>query len=578
MTRKNRIISIAIIAVLTFVVLCASGVTLALNVIRNSSTGSITTADLNLSATAKNVAVYTAVAANDADTDTFADGDGNLYKHQQCNVQSSDGTILFGNRQGGVLLTEDSVTIDNVMPGDKVEFDIEVTSESNIAFNYRAELFVDATKGQTLLNQLSFSAGQLGLLRKDVSEDNGLADETLSQAVLTDYTEWTKISASKSQIETIRVSVELPITATEGQGETVRLYYVVRGEQNTESQDDIASVVSPTGEVVRFKKLYTNDPENLGAVNYALKNGIDTVSVIGNNIVEEGEVRINRAVNFVGVADELGNYPTLNGARIVVENGATASFKNVNFDGASYIDVSGAMGLTLDNCKAEVSPVKLYDEAKRDFVENAAFVVSATSLTPVKLNVINSRISSQHGSAISLRSPLSSGSVISNNVFGTSESGYDGTAVMVFNGADNLDVPSERPVITVSQNTLYGDTAFGLGSSAGANEYLIVSRGNAAYGIKDNLFANGFKYNGKALAAFVDNGSTIDGAGLSCADIAYKSLVLGGVNVSLNSFNLIAAGTVALSESNISVLDFYDRYTIGGELNENDIVFYSDGN
>lgn len=578
MTRKNRIISFAIIAVLTFVVLCASGVTLALNVVRNSSTGSITTADLVLSAKAKNVAVYTAVAASDADSDTFADGSGNLYKHQQCNLQSSDGTILFGNRQGGVRLSDDSVTIDNVMPGDKVEFDIEVTSSSNIAFDYRAELYVDAAKGQKLLNQLAFSAGQLGLLRKDVSEDAGLADVELSQAVLTDYTEWTKISASKSEIETIRVSVELPITATEGQGETVRLYYVVRGEQNTEAQDDIASVVSPTGEVIRFKKLYTNDPENLGAVNYALKNGIDTVSIIGSNIVEEGEVRINRAINFVGVADELGNYPTLNGVRIAVVNGASTSFKNVNFDGASYIDVSGAMGLTLDNCSADVTPTKLYDEARRNFVEDAAFVVSATSLTPVKLNVINSRIASQHGSAISLRSPLSNGSVIANNVFGTSEAGYDGTAVMVFNGADNLDVSNERPVVTVAQNVIYGNTAFGLGGSAGANEYMVVSRDNTAYGIKNNAFVNGFKHNGKAFAAFVDSGSTIDGAALTCANVAYESLVLGGVNVTLNSFNLIASGTVALLDDNISKLDFYDRYTIGAELKEGDVVFYADGN
>lgn len=573
MTKKNRLISIALIAVLAFAVLCASGVTLALNVIRNDSNVSITTADLVLSAKAANLAVYTAVAANDNDADTFADNYGNLYKHQQCNVQNNDGTILFGNRQGGVSLNDDSVTIENVMPGDKVEFDVEVTSHSNIAFDYRAELFVDATEGQKLLNQLDFSAGTLGLLRKDVSDEGVTGDGELSQAILTDYTQWSKISASRTDVEKIRVSVELPITATEGQGETVRLYYVVRGQQNTETQQDVASVVSPTGETLRFTKLYTNDPDNVGAVDYALKNGIDTVSVIGSNIVEEGEVRINRAMRFVGVANAQGEYPTLNGVRVVVENGAAATFTNIDFDGASYFDVSGSMGLTLNNCKANVTPVKLYDEVKREFVENAAFVASSTSLTPVKLNVTNSSIVSRHGAAIALRSPLSNGSVIDNNVFGADGAGFDGTAVLAFSGADNLDVPSERPVITVSNNTLYGDTAFCLGSSAGTDEYMVVSRNNAAYGIKDGLFVNGVTVDGRALAAFVDNGSTMDGAAVTCANAAYASLVLCGVNVTLNGFNLIASGTVALS-GGISTADFYDRYTIGGELKEGDVVFY----
>lgn len=574
MAKKHIIISFITIAVLAFGVICMSGVTLALDFARNDMTGNITTAGLNLSATAKNVAVYTAEAASAGDEGAFAGDHGDYYIHRQCNVQNSDGMILFGNRSGGVSWNEKSVSIENMMPGDLVEFDIEVKSSSNIAFNYRAELYVNADEGGKLYNQLDFSAGTLGLLRKDVSGESGIDDDTLAEAVFTDYTEWTKKSASQTDVETVRVSVSLPITAKEGQGEGMKLYYVVRGEQNTEMQGDFASVVSPTGETVSFKKLYTGDPENLGAVDYALRNGISTVNVIGNNIIEEGTVRISRALRLVGVMDEEGNYPTVNGARIIVENGATLAVENVNFDGASYIDVSGAMGLTLSGCTIDVTPEKLYDETRRDFVSDAAFLVSATSLTPVRLNVTNNRFFAKHGAAIALRSPFLSGSVIAENQFGSANGGYDGTAVLVFNGAENLESPEEHPVITVSQNSFYGAQAFYLGSSAGTNEYMVSSNRNTAHGIAQT-FASGATQNGVALASFTDFGSTANGLALRCGDIAYENMLFCGVDITCNNFNLIATGTVALSE-HISREEFYDRYTIGSELKDGDVVFYGD--
>lgn len=566
MTKKNRLISIAISVMLTFAVLCSAGVTLAMNVSSNRTSGSITTANLSLSATAKNVAVYTAVAATEADEDTFEDNDGNLYKYRQCTEKNSDGAILFGNR-GGVKFVDKSVSIENIMPGDKVEFDIEVSSASSISFDYRAELYVDSTKGQTLLNQLNFSAGGLGILRKDVSDEPASSDE-LSQAVLTDYTKWMKVSASKTKIETVHVSLDLPITATKGQGETLQISYVVRGVQSTE-QNKVASLIAPGGETLYFDKLSE-------AVEYAEANGVRNINIIDSTVLEEGEVNIRRALNFIGVADGDGKYPTLNGARIVVANGAAASFKNVNFDGASYIDVSGAMGLTLENCKAEVTPVKYYDNAIHDFAKDPAFIVSGTSLTPVKLNLSNNRIASERGAAISLSSPLSNGSVINGNVFGTEKLHYDGAAVMAFNGAYNLDSASERPVITVSDNVIYGDRAFSLGSSAGETPYMVISKSNVAHGIENNEFVVGAKYDGKSYAAFTDSGSKIGESAITCANISPEDFAFGGVDVVLDGRNLIVSGKIAVSD-NITVEELYTRYTVGNVLKDRAVILYRDG-
>lgn len=567
MTRKNRIISIAILATLAFVVLCASGITLAMNATANRTQGTISTASLKLSATAKNVAVYTAIAAEDGDEGTFDDGHGNLYKHQQCNLQNNDGTILFGNRSGGVSFREQSVSIENMMPGDKVEFDIEVKNLSNVAFDYRAELYVDDTNGKDLLNQLVFSAGELGVLRKDVTKD--ASDDDLKQAVLTDYTETVKIGASTATIDKVRISVELPITADKGQGQEIKFYYVVRANQNT-AMRDVASVVAPNGETVTFEKLSA-------AVNYAQSNNIRNISVIDSTVLEEGEVVVDRAVNFVGVADSQGNYPTLVGARVTVRNGATVSFKNVNFDGVSYIDVSGAMALTLDNCKAEVSPAEFYDVATRDFLQDAAFIVSGTSLTPVKLSVVDSSIfSTNGGSVISLRSPLSDGSLISRNVFGSDKFHYDGVAAMAFNGAYKTDSVSEyyKPTVVVSDNTVHGNRVLSLGGNAGATPYLVSSLRNVAYGVAEGQFVCGALNNGGiALGVFVDNGSKIDGNGLTVDNIAAENLILGGVDVTLNGINLITKGRIVLSE-HIGETAFYNLHAAESSQTNGDIVLF----
>lgn len=552
MTRNKLIIS-TVTVVTAFAVLCTAGASLALSVTQNRSNGSISTADLKLSAKAANVEVYSAVRASADESGVFGNDEIGYYKYEQSAVQGTD-KISFPSHEGAVEYTDKSISIQNIMPGDKVEFDIEVTSESTVSFNYRAELYVDASEGQTLLDQLEFEADGLGLLRPDVSESESNND--LAPAVLTDYTEWTTFSSNDKNIENVHVTIELPIERTEGQGESVSFYYVVGGIQNTVSQEDVVRFETEGGGAIGFKTVKEG-------VEYAYEQGITEIPVVGSTVLEEGEVVIDNYLKFVGVADEEGNYPVLRGVRFVIENSAAAAFEHVNFAGASYIDVSRATVLNLDGCNAHVEPVDYFDTVKREHLTDSAFIVSSSTLTPIRLTLTDNNFTSGFGAAINLRSPLGNGTLISGNGFGSEESVYGGSAVVKFSGA------SDDSVISVKGNSFYGKRAMSLG---GDYPYLVISQNNIAYGITDGIFVGG----GKG-AAFVDSGSKIGENSLQCANIANGELAFGGVDVSLNNIDRITAGKIALSENNINIAGFYNKYVVGSTLAHNAIGLYKDG-
>lgn len=557
MTRK-KLVGITVAAVTAAAVVCTAGVTLAIGTADRRSSGSLTAKDLKLTAVAKNVSVYSAVEAS-ADDYAFTDENGMYYNYVQSVVQGDGaGVIGFANHTGEVKFDEKSVAINNILPGDKVEFDIEVTSTSTVSFNYRAELYVESSQGKSLLNQLDFSAGELGLLRKDVTQTPSVGGGELSAAVFTDYTEWTTQGAYKDNVETVHVTVSLPITATEGQGESVKFYYVASGLQNTVSQEDVVRFKTPLGEI-GFKTVAE-------AVEYAKENDIEEIPVVGNTVLEEGEIKIDNVLHFNGVADEDGNYPVLKGARFIIENSAAAAFNNVNFSGGSYIDVSRATVLTLTGCKVNVTPIKYFDGETREFLPDEAFIVSGSTLTPVRLTVKNCSFVSGSGAAICLRSPLytGKGTEISGNTFGAESRPYTGTAALVFGGA------SGSGIISVNNNRIYANRAVSLGGKAGGVPYLVVSRSNTAYGIKDGIFADG-----TPSAAFVDDGSQIGENALICANLS-GGLAFGGVDVKINSIDRITAGNITVSDG-LSMAEFYTRFVVGNMLGENAIVIYRDG-
>lgn len=552
MTKKLTLLSAAAVAAL--IVACTAGVTIAVVTTDNSSSGSLTTANLNLSAKAENLKVFTAVPASAGDEGVFEDENGALYKYEQSVAQGVE-NIPFGHG-GTVSYNDKSVTIDGILPGDKVEFDIAVTSTSTISFNYRAELYVDATEGETLLNQLEFQAGTLGLLRQDITDPATAKNEELSNAVLTDYTEWTSYSGNQASIETVHITVALPITADEGQGEKVKLYYVVNGVQNTEQQRAVAEIIDGDS-VNHFYSLSD-------AVGYAERHAITNISVIGDTLLEEGEVNISRALRFTGKPDENGNYPTVKGARISISEAAAATFENIAFEGNGYINVSDATALTLRNCKINTNPVKFFDTASRDFLPDPAFIVAGDSLTAVRLTITGNSFISKAGAVVCMRSQLRDGSEFAGNKFGSAENPYNGGALVAFGGAET------DATVTLADNIFYGNSPLSLGNGA-AGRFTVISKQNRAYGVKNSVFAGG-----TASAAFLDSGSLIEDNALTLGNISCDTLLFGGVDITLDDIQKISAGKICLSDG-IKLGDFRVNFVTGGTLATNAIALYKDG-
>lgn len=560
---KLMIVAIAIAAVL----ILATGITIAVVTSDSSSSGVLNTAHFSLEVKTSNVKAYTAVLASEGDADTFI-ADGKEYKYVQSSVQS--GNVLYFADGGSVTYADTDITIDGIMPGDKVEFDIDVTSKSAIAFNYRAELRVDADQGEKLLNQLDFSAGELSLRRQDLASVK--ADEkNYKTAVLTDYTEWKTLAANQTNVEKVHISISLPITANDGQGETVKLAYVAYGEQNADEQPDVAEVgVGDNKE--SFKSL-------ADAVRYANEAGIDEVRVVGNTSLEEGTVIINNGLRITGVSDLQGNNPTLKGARVAFEDSAAATISNVNFAGVSYIDVSKCFALTLDNCSADISATKYFDTITRDYLPNAAFIVSGTSQNKVRLTLNNNRFVSTQGSAVCLRSELQSGSKVVGNTFGSLAKPFDGSAILAFDG---VATENSEAIVTVENNVFYGKLAMSLGNGNGAfnvnTAFRVISRNNTAVGATNGMFVGG-----SANGAFCDYNSKVNGKDVVCANIS-SNLLYGGVNVQIGANNQITSGTFALN--GITWQSFAANYVVAavdlannaiGLLNANGLYAYVNG-
>lgn len=548
MKKKLKLIlatTLASVAVLT-----AAGVTLAVGVSDNSSTGSLTTADIKLTARAENLKAYTAVPAAGTDEGAFEEN-GATYKYE-AGVAQSASVVGFPHGGGSVSYDSENITIAGFLPGDKVEFDIAVTSTSSIAFDYRAELWVDARKGEKLLNQLEFSAGGLGINRR--SADDVTAEAPLN-AVMTDYTEWKAVgSGSDRNIERVHVTVRFPVAATEGDGETVKFTYRAIGQQIIEERPDVAELTH--GEE---KKTFKRIAE---AVAYAEENGITEIRIVDRALIEEGNVPVSHALRFVGVKQGDGALPAVEGARFAIKDGAGVSFENIRFSGESYIDVSDATEVVLKNCTVDAKLVKAFDTVTRNYLAEAAFVVSGESPAPVKLTVSDCNFATTNGAAVYLCNKVRNGSAFTGNVFGAEGAVYAGTAVAL-NGGD------AAAVVRFENNEFRAKLPLSLGRARNGAKFTVISANNRATGA-ESVFVGGV-----ADAAFFDSGSKLGENALTVADIASSNLLVGGVDVAVNDRNRAFAGKFALGTATSG--EFYFGFVAVETLSQNAVAVYRGG-
>lgn len=546
---KNIRVMIIIIAIATTLII-ATGVTLGLVTSDNRSAGTISTAKLNLTAEATDFKVFSAVRTFDSQTEGVIYDEHHMpYVYEESGIKSGN-TLYFKNGGSVSYDSENGVDITGFMPGDKVEFDLKISSDSNIAFNYRTELRVDKTLGDALVNQLNFKAGDIELRHFDL---NSIKDNPSNQVdgkdnlVRAAATDWKALSTNRQEIETVHISVEFPLTATRGQGASTKLYYLAVGSQNDDELPEIAEVEAG-GQKERFK--YLQD-----AVDFAYASGISDVKVLGSNVMEEGSVVVKHGVNFVGVADANGKLPTLNGARFSFED-AAATFTNVNFAGDSYIDVSRCIMLGLKNCNVDIVGSKYFDTSARAFLSDEAFIVSGESLISPKLDIQNSTFSSVKGAAVNMRSKLANDSVFAGNVFGSKQKPLTAGSVLMLCGAET------NAKVTFANNVFYGNKGIYFNSAA-TNAFTALSSGNKA-------FVSGAFADGKANVAFCDNGSQINGKAVTNADIASGGMLFAGTNVAYTELGYIVAGTFSLN--NASADTFFIGYVDKAQLAENAIT------
>ncbi len=133
-----------------------------------------------------------------------------------------DNATEFDGLGGSATLVGDVLTLDKIVPGDAVKFDVKITNNSNVTVKYR-----------TAVRNLSEDATLFNALEVSVNDE----DFTFSK-----ISSWAVLDPSVSDVETISLVIELPETA-EGQelmGKIAKILVSVEAIQgNAETPDDV---------------------------------------------------------------------------------------------------------------------------------------------------------------------------------------------------------------------------------------------------------------------------------------------------------------------------------------------------
>lgn len=540
MNKKKRIIISSAVISVAVAAVAATGITLAATLNDNNSNGYVNTGVLDYATRAEKLNVYSVAPASESDYDV-KDASGNFYKY----VESAHGAQLEINGK--------DITVTNFLPGDKVEFKVVVENKSTIAFNYRAELYVDTTTGKELFKELDFAADK-GLTFRDTEETAKPNEQyALFASTGNDYV----VSASDKTVQDVTFTVAFNIDAVKGQGQTVKFKYDMFFEQIENEPADKAEIT--VGDRTEPFKTFQE------AIDYAQDNNVKEIIIKTNNAnnwVKENNVTIGKPITFKGEVSENGAKPVIKDTVFTVKDTAAAAFEDIIFEGQSYIDVSESTSLTLTNCTINIDAIKFYDTRSRNFLSDAAFIVSGNTSLPVKLNLTENKFLSAKGAAICMRSVLEDGSQLIKNEFGTEKNVFSGSSVISFGGARN------GATITLEENKFYGKLPMNFGGRDGVN-YKVISTKNTAVGVEGGLFANGVK-----SVALLDDGSTLNGEKITVKNLG-ANLLFGGTDVKLDSSRRVTSGNFELY--NINVGDFIPAYITAGTVAANVITVYEGG-
>lgn len=225
MKKKVLLSSIATIALCLCLI---AGSTFALFTSTSKVDISVTAGEVKMTASITDLTLWS-VDADEAKGDETDVIDENGHRYGYADMTAAD---KFAN--GGTAAFDGAVlTMDKITPGDKVEFKVTGSNESNVAIQYR--YVIECTEGYKLMSGLVVTV-------------NGVAYESLDS-----YTSaWADLAVG-SDIDPVEISIELPVTAgNEYQKQETNIKVTVEAVQGnavTEGDVEVTYLAADTAEI-----------------------------------------------------------------------------------------------------------------------------------------------------------------------------------------------------------------------------------------------------------------------------------------------------------------------------------------
>lgn len=215
----------------------------------------------------------------------------------------SNNQTTFDNIGGSAVLNGNQLTLDKIVPGDGVKFDIKVTNDSDVTVKYRTAIR-NVSEDDTLFNALDVSVNTVDFSSAKISD-------------------WSILTPSVVDVETISLVIELPEGAEGAQlmNETAKLQITVEIIQgNAETTNDI-----PVSTKAEFMNAIASAENTNETVYVALKEDFDfdaAIEINGNVVIKGEGQTIERSAGYTGniFTVKTGSSLTLEG--VVVDGGA----------------------------------------------------------------------------------------------------------------------------------------------------------------------------------------------------------------------------------------------------------------
>ena len=523
---KKRVLLISSMLAIIICVALIVGSTVALLTSDTKIRLSVSSASLNVEAYMQDFKLFSAVPDNNGEE---VDENGRTYSYKEF----TEGTFYNG---GTADVTEDGGLIfENLAPGDKVEFNINV---SNLQLESGAAMRV---KYKTVFRLVDQEINKLyDAFKFKVEIESGLGEVfddpeevgTYRLNNVTTDTGWKPLEVGESEV--VKVTIALPLTA----GNTY---------QNVSAKFSctlcaIQSVV--TDKVSGIAEVQGEDVMDLEEAVSRAKDG-DVIEIVHGNLNPAGDITVDKNLTIMSADGSI--YP-FKDVRFNVINGVTFKVSDLQFTGDSYMNVSDVQEFELSNCIfKDVAPSKAFYGETREYLERAAIVVSdevKQSGTVIKVHDNTFSIANNAAAdtaAIYMGSALADGSYVSDNIIGKEEKQFDGAVIELLNVKSGAN-------IAVENNRVYGKTALKLNQKVNRGLYTVNLADNVCVSAEENAYYIELVTDNRI--ALYDNGSKFNNAEVGFKNLnAPKGGLFFGINVVTDEYGILSGDFMILTDS-----------------------------